>query len=104
MLWNLEVFRDVTPCRWVRASQRFQEMSEIFLPTHRHTPKTRNFEAVRIYYETGLQFLSNRYINFVLHVSGEEVIYYAQRYTSIQIAKGLSYVEGAQLCYYKHKL
>jgi CRISPR/Cas system-associated protein Cas7 (RAMP superfamily) len=66
--------------------------------------KTRNVEAVKIYYKKGLQFLSIRYINFVPRVSGEEVIYCAQRYTSIQIAKGLNYVEGAQLCYYKHQL
>jgi hypothetical protein len=76
-----------------------------YFSRHIAVPKeTRNFETVRIYYKTGLQFLSIRYFNFVLHLSGEEVIYYAQRYTSIQIAKGLNYVEGAQLCYYKHQL
>ena len=66
--------------------------------------ETPHFEDVRIYCETGLKFLIIRYINFVLHVFDDEVIYYAQRYTSIQNVKELNYVEGAQLCYYKHHL
>jgi len=40
----------------------------------------------------------------MLHVFGDQVIYYAQRYTSIQNAKGLKYFEGAQLRYDKHQL
>lgn len=95
-------------------SHRFEETSEIFIDwkkrrkyfsRHIATPQeTPNFEAVRIYCETGLKLLNIRYINFVLHVFGDEAIPYAQRYTSIQNATGLNYVEGAQLCYYKHQI